>query len=37
MRAEFAAQRPLLEHRLKVLPDILSQAFNATLEWPEMG
>ncbi len=37
MLAGFASQRPLLEHRLKVLPDILSQPLDATLEWPEMG
>lgn len=37
MLAEFANQRPLLEHRLKVLPDILSQAIDATLVWPKMG
>ncbi len=35
--AEFAAQRPLLEHRLAVLPDILSQPYDATLEWPNIG
>ncbi len=37
MRAEFAAQRPLLEHRLGVLPDILSQPPSAALEWPVLG
>ena len=37
MLAEFASQRPLLEHRLQVLPDILAQPLNATLEWPPMG
>ena len=37
MLAEFAAQRPLLEHRLEVLPEILSQPLDATLEWPVPG
>jgi hypothetical protein len=37
MRAEFAAQRPLLEHRLGVLPDILSHPPSANLAWPAMG
>ncbi len=37
MQAEFASQRPLLEHRLQVLPDILAQPLNATLAWPPMG
>ena len=37
MQAEFASQRPLLEHRLQVLPDILAHPLNATLEWPSMG
>ncbi len=37
MRAEFAAQRPLLEHRLGVLPDILSHSPSANLAWPAMG
>ena len=37
MQAEFNSQRPLLEHRLRVLPDILAQPLNATLEWPPMG
>ncbi len=37
MQAEFASQRPLLEHRLQVLPDILAQPLNATLEWPPMA
>jgi hypothetical protein len=37
MQADFPAQRPLLEHRLGVLPDILTLPFNATLEWPEMA
>lgn len=36
MRADFPAQRPLLEHRLKILPDILTQPFTATLEWPPL-
>ncbi len=35
--AEFASQRPLLERRLQVLPDILAQPLDATLEWPPMG
>ncbi len=37
MLAEFEPQRPLLEHRLQVLPDILAQPLNATLEWPPMA
>ncbi len=37
MLAGFEPQRPLLEHRLQVLPDILAQPLNATLEWPPMG
>ncbi len=37
MQAEFASQRALLEHRLQVLPDILAQPLNATLEWPPMA
>ncbi len=36
MLAEFEPQRALLEHRLQVLPDILAQPLNATLEWPPM-
>ena len=37
MLAEFAAQRPLLEHRLAVLPDILSKQLDATLVWPPLA
>jgi hypothetical protein len=37
MLADIAPQRPLLEHRLNVLPDLLSQPPNATLKWPPMG
>ena len=37
MLAEFAAQQPLLEHRLAVLPDILSRPYDATLVWPPLG
>ncbi len=37
MQAEFTSQRPLLEHRLRVLPDILAQPLNAALEWPPMA
>ncbi len=37
MLAEFAARQPLLEHRLAVLPDILSKPLDATLEWPPLA
>jgi hypothetical protein len=37
MLAEFAGQQPLLEHRLAVLPDILSKQLDATLEWPPLA
>ena len=31
------ARQPLLEHRLAVLPDILSKPLDATLEWPPLA
>ena len=37
MLAEFADQQPLLEHRLAVLPDILSKPLDATLAWPPLA
>jgi hypothetical protein len=34
MLADFETRRPLLEARLRVLPDLLSRPLSATLEWP---
>jgi hypothetical protein len=36
MASDFERQMPLLEHRLTVLPDLLSQPLDATLEWPPL-
>ncbi len=36
MISDFERQRPLLAHRLRALPEIVSIPLNATLEWPPL-